>query len=235
MTKVDRKASLAAYRDVINHEKLRHTRVPLNASELPEIEVISTGSLILDQVLGVGGVPRGRVTEIFGDESVGKTTLATSICASAQKMKEDAFCLYLDFEHAFAPDYAEQGIGLDLSPDRFDWHQPETFEQGQALIHMAMDTIRPDVIVMDSVAAMTPKKEFEADPDTPPEKFMGLKARLLSSWLQKLVKKPISQILQSSWSTKLDLVSNKDPSTLVQIGTRQVVRPSSFIVQCVFT
>ena len=143
-----------------------------------EVETISTGSLGLDLALGVGGVPRGRILEIYGPESSGKTTLTLNILANAQKSGGEA--AFIDAEHAFDPTYAKK-IGINL--DRLLISQPDSGEQALEITETLVRSNALDVIVIDSVAALTPRKEIEGDMG---DSHMGLQARLMSQALRKL-------------------------------------------------
>lgn len=142
------------------------------------VEAIPTGSLGLDLALGVGGVPRGRIVEIFGPESSGKTTLAMSIVASAQK--RGGLAAFIDAEHAFDPEYARQ-IGVDF--DNLLISQPDSGEQGLEIVETLVRSNAVDVIVVDSVAALVPRSEIEGDMG---DAQVGSQARLMSQALRKL-------------------------------------------------
>ena len=142
------------------------------------IEVIPTGCLTLDIALGVGGVPRGRIIEVFGPESSGKTTLALHIVAQAQKLGGDA--AFIDAEHALDPVYAEN---LGVCVDELYVSQPDTGEQALEITEALVRSGAIDVIVVDSVAALVPKAEIEGDMG---DSHMGLQARLMSQALRKL-------------------------------------------------
>ncbi len=143
-----------------------------------DIEVISTGSLQLDVALGIGGLPRGRVTEIYGPEASGKTTLTLEVIAQAQKTGGTA--AFIDAEHALDPQYAEK-IGVDV--DELLISQPDTGEQALEIADMIVRSGAVDVVVIDSVAALTPKAELEGDMG---DTHVGLQARLMSQALRKL-------------------------------------------------
>jgi recombination protein RecA len=143
-----------------------------------DIEVISTGSLGLDIALGIGGLPRGRVIEIYGPESSGKTTLTLQVIAEAQKLGGTA--AFIDAEHALDPGYAEK-LGVDV--DELLVSQPDTGEQALEITDMLVRSGSIDVVVVDSVAALTPKAEIEGDMG---DSHMGLQARLMSQALRKL-------------------------------------------------
>lgn len=142
------------------------------------IGVISTGSLSLDVALGIGGLPRGRVVEIYGPESSGKTTLALQVVAECQKLGGAA--AFVDAEHALDPSYATK-LGVDI--DELLVSQPDTGEQALEITDMLVRSGGVDVVVVDSVAALTPKAEIEGDMG---DSHMGLQARLMSQALRKL-------------------------------------------------
>jgi recombination protein RecA len=145
---------------------------------LPEIPVISTGSLALDMALGVGGVPRGRVVEIYGPEASGKTTLALHIVAEAQK--KGGIAGFIDAEHALDVGYAQK---LGVKTDDLLISQPDTGEQALEIADMLVRSGAIDVVVIDSVAALVPKAELEGEMG---DAHMGLQARLMSQALRKL-------------------------------------------------
>ena len=149
-----------------------------DANAVRNIEVISTGSLSLDLALGVGGVPKGRVVEIYGPESSGKTTMTLHIVAEAQK--SGGTCAFVDAEHALDPVYAEK-LGVDT--DELLVSQPDTGEQALEMTDMLVRSGAVDVVVIDSVAALTPKAEIEGDMG---DSHVGLQARLMSQALRKL-------------------------------------------------
>jgi len=140
--------------------------------------IISTGSLALDIALGIGGVPRGRIVEIYGPESSGKTTLALHMIAEAQKNK--GIAAFIDAEHAMDPIYAKN-IGIDI--DELIISQPDTGEQALEIAESLVRSNAVDIIVIDSVAALVPKAEIEGDMG---DSSMGLQARLMSQALRKL-------------------------------------------------
>ncbi len=149
-----------------------------DSAGIPPIEVIPSGSLALDLALGVGGIPRGRFTEIFGPESSGKTTLAQHIIAEAQK--HGGIAAYIDAEHALDPAYAAS-CGVRLQDLLIS--QPDTGEQALEIAEALIRSGAVDVIVVDSVAALAPKAEIEGDMGEP---HVGLQARLMSQALRKL-------------------------------------------------
>jgi len=142
------------------------------------IDVISTGSIGLDAALGVGGLPQGRVVEIYGPESSGKTTLTLETIAQAQK--KGLTCAFIDAEHALDPSYAQK-LGVNI--DDLLVSQPDTGEQALEIVDMLVRSAAVGLIVVDSVAALTPKAEIEGDMG---DSHMGLQARLLSQALRKL-------------------------------------------------
>jgi recombination protein RecA len=149
-----------------------------DTSSVREVAAISTGSLGLDIALGVGGLPRGRVVEIYGPESSGKTTLTLQVIAEAQKLGGTA--AFVDAEHALDPQYAEK-LGVDV--DELLVSQPDTGEQALEITDMLVRSGAVDIVVVDSVAALTPKAEIEGDMG---DSHVGLQARLMSQALRKL-------------------------------------------------
>ncbi|MBN4080347.1 recombinase RecA [Beggiatoa alba] len=149
-----------------------------DSSAMRNVETISTGSLSLDVALGVGGLPTGRVIEIYGPESSGKTTLTLQVIAECQKQGGTA--AFVDAEHALDPTYAEK-LGVDV--DELLVSQPDTGEQALEITDMLVRSSAVSVIVIDSVAALTPRAEIEGDMG---DSHMGLQARLLSQALRKL-------------------------------------------------
>ncbi len=143
-----------------------------------EIEAIPTGALSLDIALGIGGVPRGRIIEVYGPESSGKTTLALHVVAEAQKMGGEA--AFIDAEHALDPVYAKK-LGVDI--DNLIVSQPDTGEQALEITESLVRSGALDVIVVDSVAALVPKAEIDGDMG---DSHMGLQAKLMSQALRKL-------------------------------------------------
>ena len=143
-----------------------------------DIEEISTGSLGLDMALGIGGLPKGRIVEVYGPESSGKTTLALQVIASAQK--KDGICAFIDAEHAVDPVYAKN-LGVDV--DKLLISQPDAGEQALEIADTLVKSGAVDVLVIDSVAALVPKAELEGDMG---DSHVGLQARLMSQALRKL-------------------------------------------------
>ena len=149
-----------------------------DAASRIQVSVIPTGCIELDAALGVGGVPRGRIVEIYGPESSGKTTIALHIIAEAQKM--GGMCVFIDAEHALDPVYAEK---LGISMDKLYVSQPDNGEQALDIADALVRSGAIDVIVVDSVAALVPKAELEGDMG---DSHVGLQARLMSQALRKL-------------------------------------------------
>ncbi len=150
----------------------------LGAGNQLEIETVSTGSLGIDISLGVGGVPRGRITEIYGPESSGKTTLCLHVAAEAQKA--GGICAFIDMEHALDPAYAEK-IGVDIQ--QLYVSQPDTGEQALEITEHLVRSGALDVVIIDSVAALVPRAEIEGEMG---DSHVGLQARLMSQALRKL-------------------------------------------------
>ncbi len=141
------------------------------------IDSVSTGSIAIDLSLGVGGMPRGRIIEIYGGESSGKTTLALHVVAEAQK--KGGVCAFVDAEHAMDPDYAQK-IGVDI--DKLLISQPDSGEQALQIVETLVRSKAVDVIVIDSVAALTPKAEIEGEIG---DQHIGRQARLMSQAMRK--------------------------------------------------
>ena len=150
----------------------------LNQSAIDKIEAISTGSISLDRALGIGGLPKGRIIEIFGTESSGKTTLA--LHAAAQTQKNGGVCAFIDAEHALDLVYANK-LGVNI--DDLVVSQPDTGEQALEIVDVLVRSGAVDLIIIDSVAALTPKAEIEGEMG---DSHMGLQARLLSQALRKI-------------------------------------------------
>ncbi len=150
----------------------------LGEAKKVDVDAVSTGSVSLDIALGIGGVPRGRVVEIYGPESSGKSTLALHISASAQK--KGGTVAYVDAEHALDPQYAKK-IGVNI--DELLISQPDTGEQALDIVETLVQSAAVDLIVIDSVAALTPRAEIEGEMGA---SHMGLQARLMSQALRKL-------------------------------------------------
>ena len=149
-----------------------------DGTSIRDIEAISTGSIGLDVALGIGGLPKGRVVEIYGPESSGKTTLTLQVVAEAQKVGGTA--AFIDAEHALDPSYAEK---LGVNVDELLVSQPDTGEQALEITDMLVRSGAVDIVIIDSVAALTPKAEIEGEMG---DSHMGLQARLMSQALRKL-------------------------------------------------
>jgi recombination protein RecA len=149
------------------------------ASENMEIDVIPTGFFTLDKALGIGGLPRGRIMEIYGNESSGKTTLAIHMIAAAQKLPNSK-CAFIDVEHAFDSVYAKK-LGVDMNSLLIS--QPDYAEQALDIIETLVRSGAVDVVVLDSVAALVPKVEIDGEME---DQQMGVQARLMSKALRKL-------------------------------------------------
>jgi recombination protein RecA len=171
--------ALAAALSQIEKQFGKGSIMRLGESEVSkDIEVVSTGSLGLDIALGIGGLPRGRVVEIYGPESSGKTTLTLSVIAQMQKLGGTA--AFIDAEHALDPQYAQK---LGVNVQELLISQPDNGEQALEIADMLVRSASVDVVVIDSVAALTPKAEIEGEMGEPQ---MGLQARLMSQALRKL-------------------------------------------------
>ena len=174
----EKKKALEAAMSQIEKQFGKGSVMKLGEFKAMEVEAIPTGALSLDIALGIGGVPRGRIIEIFGPESSGKTTLALHIIAEAQKMGGEA--AFIDAEHALDPVYSKK-LGVDI--DNLIVSQPDTGEQALEITESLVRSGALDVIVVDSVAALVPKAEIDGDMG---DSHMGLQARLMSQALRKL-------------------------------------------------
>lgn len=174
----NRKKALEAALTQIERQFGKGAIMRMGVDERPDIEVISTGSITLDSALGIGGVPRGRVVEIYGPESSGKTTFALHVTAEAQKA--GGVAAFIDAEHALDVVYAEK---LGVKIDDLLISQPDTGEQALEIVDMLVRSNSLDVIVIDSVAALVPKSELEGDMG---DASVGVQARLMSQALRKL-------------------------------------------------
>ena len=174
----EKKKALEAAMSQIEKQFGKGSVMKLGEFKAMEIEAIPTGALSLDMALGIGGVPRGRIIEVFGPESSGKTTLALHVVAEAQKMGGEA--AFIDAEHALDPVYAKK-LGVDI--DNLIVSQPDTGEQALEITESLIRSGALDVIVVDSVAALVPKAEIDGDMG---DSHMGLQARLMSQSLRKL-------------------------------------------------
>jgi len=176
--KSNKEKALAAALSQIERQFGKGSMMRLGDTERESIPAIPTGSLGLDVALGIGGLPRGRIVEIYGPESSGKTTLTLQVIAEAQKA--GGSCAFIDAEHALDPIYAKN-LGVDV--DNLLVSQPDTGEQALEICDMVVRSGALDVVVIDSVAALTPKAEIEGDMG---DSHMGLQARLMSQALRKM-------------------------------------------------
>ncbi|VXB72314.1 DNA strand exchange and recombination protein with protease and nuclease activity [Pseudomonas sp. 8AS] len=174
----NKKRALAAALGQIEKQFGKGAVMRMGDHERQAIPAISTGSLGLDIALGIGGLPKGRIVEIYGPESSGKTTLTLSVIAEAQKL--GATCAFVDAEHALDPDYAGK---LGVNVDDLLVSQPDTGEQALEITDMLVRSNAVDVIIVDSVAALVPKAEIEGEMG---DMHVGLQARLMSQALRKI-------------------------------------------------
>lgn len=178
MTKEERKKALDAAIAQIEKNYGKGSIMKLNESHVTAVEVIPTGCLSVDLALGIGGLPRGRIVEIYGPESSGKTTLSLHVIAQAQKM--GGTVAFIDAEHALDPVYA-RNLGIDT--DNLLVSQPDNGEQGLDIAEALVRSGGVDVVVVDSVAALTPKAEIDGEMG---DSFVGVQARLMSAAMRKL-------------------------------------------------
>lgn len=174
----DKMKALKLTIDKIDKDYGKGSVMMMNEKGMDELEVVSTGSIGLDVALGIGGLPRGRIIEIYGPESSGKTTIATHVIAEAQK--KGGICAIIDAEHAFDSAYAQK-LGVDV--DNLLISQPDYGEQALEIADRLILSGALDVVVIDSVAALVPKSELEGEMG---DSKMGLHARLMSQALRKL-------------------------------------------------
>ncbi|HDR1911278.1 TPA: recombinase RecA [Pasteurella multocida] len=177
-TKEEKNKALAAALGQIEKQFGKGSIMKLGDTQALDVEAVSTGSLSLDVALGIGGLPMGRIVEIFGPESSGKTTLTLSVIAQAQK--EGKTCAFIDAEHALDPIYAAK---LGVNVNELLVSQPDNGEQALEICDALVRSGAVDVIIVDSVAALTPKAEIEGEMG---DSHMGLQARLMSQALRKL-------------------------------------------------
>ncbi|PJG82460.1 recombinase RecA [Caviibacterium pharyngocola] len=177
-TQEDKAKALAAALGQIEKQFGKGSIMKLGETKTLDVEAVSTGSLSLDVALGIGGLPMGRIVEIFGPESSGKTTLTLSVIAQAQK--EGKTCAFIDAEHALDPIYAAK-LGVDVKELLVS--QPDNGEQALEICDALVRSGAVDVVIVDSVAALTPKAEIEGEMG---DSHMGLQARLMSQALRKL-------------------------------------------------
>jgi len=174
----DREKALEAALANIDKQFGKGAIMRLGSSERPPVEVIPTGSIALDVALGIGGLPRGRIIEIYGPESSGKTTLTLHAIANAQRA--GGIAAFIDAEHALDPEYAQK-LGVDI--DALLVSQPDTGEQALEIADMLIRSGSVDLVVIDSVAALVPKAEIEGEMG---DSHVGLQARLMSQALRKI-------------------------------------------------
>lgn len=177
-SKDDRLKALDTAMGQIEKQHGKGTIMKLGGNPYNEVDAISTGSIMVDYALGVNGIPRGRVTEIYGPEASGKTTLAMQVIAQAQK--KGGYCAFIDAEHAFDPKYAKN---LGINTDELLISQPDSGEQALEITETLIRSGALDVIVVDSVAALVPRAELEGEMG---DSHMGLQARLMSQALRKI-------------------------------------------------
>ncbi|WP_102508958.1 recombinase RecA [Sanguibacter massiliensis] len=174
----DREKALEAALSQIDRQFGKGSIMRLGDDDRPAVEVVPTGSIALDVALGIGGLPRGRIVEIYGPESSGKTTVALHAVANAQR--QGGIAAFIDAEHALDPEYAKK-LGVDT--DALLVSQPDTGEQALEIMDMLVRSGAIDIIVVDSVAALVPKAEIEGEMG---DSHVGLQARLMSQALRKL-------------------------------------------------
>lgn len=178
LTKEEKLQKAKAAKEIIEKDFGKNTVMSLNEKQQADLEVVSTGSFTLNKALGIKGLPKGRIVEIYGPESSGKTTIAMHVIAEAQK--KGGLCAFIDAEHAFDKEYA---INLGININELDINQPDNGEQGLEIADKLAQSGAYDVIVIDSVAALVPKAELEDPMGT---SKMGLHARLMSQALRKI-------------------------------------------------
>lgn len=213
MTEESNKESrLEALRIAIDQIEKQHGKgalMKLGEGPIAKIDTISTGSISLDAALGIGGIPRGRVTEVFGPESSGKTTICLHVIAEAQK--QGGIAAFIDTEHALDVNYAKK-LGLDVN--NLLLSQPEFGEQALEIVETLVRSGALDVIVIDSVAALTPRAEIEGEMGDP---TMGVQARLMSQALRKLTaaisKSKTSVIFTNQLRQKIGVVFGNPETT----------------------
>lgn len=176
--KNDREKALDMAIGQIEKQHGKGTIMRLGDEAVNNVDAISTGSIMVDYALGVGGVPRGRITEIYGPEASGKTTLAMHVIAEAQKA--GGYAAFVDAEHAFDPKYAKN---LGINTDELIISQPDSGEQALEITETLIRSAALDVIVIDSVAALVPRAELEGEMG---DSHMGLQARLMSQAMRKI-------------------------------------------------
>lgn len=209
MSKEEKLKKAAEARANLDKSIGKGTVMSLGETPQMDLDVISTGSIGLNQALGIGGLPKGRIVEIYGQESSGKTTLAIHIMAEAQK--KDGLCAVIDAEHAFDKEYATK---LGVNVDELDFNQPENGEEALEVADVLVKSGAYDVIVIDSVAALVPKRELEGAMG---DANMGLHAKLMSQAMRKLTasikKSNVLVIFINQLREKMVLMGNPDVTT----------------------
>lgn len=209
MDKAEKLKKAAEARAALDKSIGKGTVMSLGETPQMDLDVISTGSIGLNQALGIGGLPKGRIVEIYGQESSGKTTLAIHIMAEAQK--KDGLCAVIDAEHAFDREYAAK---LGVNVDELDFNQPENGEEALEVADALVKSGAYDVIVIDSVAALVPKRELEGEMG---DANMGLHAKLMSQAMRKLTasikKNNVLVIFINQLREKMVLMGNPDVTT----------------------
>ena len=185
ITKMSSSAKTAKFKKMCEglKKKFSDSSVIVDLNTLEDPEAISTSSIVLDQITQIGGIPRGRISEIYGHEATGKTTIAAQLVANVQR--EGGIAAFLDFEQAFFKDYAAK-MGVSFDENKFHFSQPKTIEEGEAIIHALLDSGVVDLIVVDSVSAMTPRSVMEGDLEDSSQ--IGLQARMVGQFLTRVTK-----------------------------------------------
>jgi len=181
MKKDGNKLTLAQAKAMVNKSIEKGGIVGLDGGAWETVEAFSTGAFVVDKATCIGGFPRGRITELFGMPSSGKTTLMLSSVAEAQKADKKPV-LYLDFEHAFDPEYAKL-FGVDLREDRFLLSQPENFENGMKMAELYIENELCSMVIFDSLAAMITEKELAGEVG---DQFVAIQARAMSAELKRM-------------------------------------------------
>jgi recombination protein RecA len=206
----------------------------LGDDEASDVSVISSGSLAIDDALGVGGYPRGRIVEIYGPESSGKTTLTLHAMREAQRA--GGIAAFIDAEHAFDPNYA-RSLGVDV--DKLLVSQPDSGEQALEIVEMLTRSGAVDIIVVDSVAALTPKAEIEGEMG---DAHMGLQARLMSQALRKLTavahktdatdQSSLRHVTSSVQAPRVQRGASMDSRDTRSVSMRTTSRRSATVMPC---
>src|SRR5436305_425544 len=213
-TKLDRLKAVEGALSQIERQFGKGAIMRLGQRETLALEAISTGSIAVDHAIGIGGFPRGRVVDVYGPESSGKTTLALSVIAQAQK--KGGIAAFIDAEHALDAEYARK-LGVDI--DNILVSQPDNGEQALEIAEMLVRSNAVDVVVVDSVAALVPKAELEGEMG---DSHVGLQARLMSQALRKL-----TAIVSKSKTTLRD---NPDLADEIETKIREKLGMTSLVV-----